>query len=155
MCFSPQRTRAADESPDKPTPLLKSDDPGASPEASCTRPTLGNCCSLLPDRARVVGGDENISIGLAHSLARLRMEGIVAKFIALLLIQLGDLPNQHVHAVVDVDLLEVLRVRLDPHEEAAEGGDHRRLLDAPRVLDRKSTRLNSSYSSVSRMPSSA
>ena len=68
---------------------------------------------------------------LAHSLARLRMEGIVAKFIALLLIQLDDLPNQHVHAVVDVDLLEVLRVRLDPHEEAAEGGDHRRLLDAP------------------------
>ena len=48
--------------------------------------------------------------------------------------KLGDLPDQHVHAFVDVHLLKVLRVRLDPHEEAAEGRGHRRLLDAPRVV---------------------
>jgi len=81
--------------------------------------------------ARRRRGDENAAAPRAVADGRDRRKIHV---IALLLIQLDDLPNQHVHAVVDVDLLEVLRVRLDPHEEAAEGGDHRRLLDAPRVL---------------------
>ena len=89
----PARTRAADESPDKPTPLLKSNDPGASPEASCTRPNLGNIVYCLPTERASSAGMKTFQSVLAHSLARLRMEGIVAKFIALLLIQLGDLPN--------------------------------------------------------------
>ena len=94
----------------------------------------------LPGVPVLVGADRYLS-GL---LAERRLDATV---------HLLDDGFQHLELARDVDLL--LLAEEDLQDQPMPGGRLRERLEAATAADRKSTRLNSSHSSPSRMPSSA
>lgn len=84
------------------------------------------------------GEDQNFAYRGARVVRRQKHSGQVLYMIPLTLHVLrggsANLPNEQVHAVVDVYVQEVLRIRLEVHEEPAERDVDSGFLDATRVF---------------------
>ena len=106
--------------------------------------------AALQDHFEAHGRDLDVREAFANDAGRAAALSIEAPEV------FGDLSKNRIDTATLKFLLELAReCGLEAHRDAMLSGEHVNLTEGRAVLDRKSTRLNSSHIQKSRMPSSA